>query len=227
MHSPRRKRILVVCFGVILVTAGCRRSEDQAPGKLIVRRPNEIEFTATVNAKAFDSGWMMPGYHAIVWKGGKMAHAALLQADVTDRQVVEALEGLGAKPGNNLPMEAWEERKNPKATAPDTVIAGAPVEVLIGSPTRSELIPLAAVLEDPGGRGLQMRFGGNAANIPKWKSGCIVCLYSCPGSKIGNARYTVRDYEKGVTHFRGRPVVLPLDGTRLRVVLRLEAPHRT
>ena len=204
---------------MVLGSAACRGQE--APGTLIVRRPNEIEFTATVNAKAFDSGWMMPGYHALVWKGGRMAHAALLQADVTDRQVVEALEGLGAKPGNNLPMAAWEERKNPKDRAPDTVISGPPVEVLLGLPSRSALVPLAAALEDPAGRGLQMRFGGNAANIPKWKSGCIVCLYSCPGSKVGNARYTVRDYEKGVTRFRARASVLPADGTRVRVVLRL------
>jgi hypothetical protein len=226
MHSPDRKRCLLATFlGVVLGSAACRAQES--PGRVIVRRPNEVEFTATVNAKAFDSGWMMPGYHALVWKGGRMAHAALLQADVTDRQIIEALEGLGAKPGNNLPMEAWEERKNPKDPAPDTVIAGSEVEVLLGLPSRTDLIPLASALEDPAGRGLQMRFGGNAANIPKWKSGCIVCLYSCPGSKVGNARYTVRDYEKGTTHFRSRPIVLPPDGTRVRVVLRLEAPRRT
>jgi len=156
-----------------------------------------------------------------------MAHAALLEADVTDRQVIEALEGLGAKPGNNLPMETWEERKNPKDPAPDMVIAGAAVEVLLGLPSRTDLIPLASVLTDSAGRGLQMRFGGNAANIPKWKSGCIVCLYSCPGSKVGNARYTVRDYEKGVTRFRARPGVLPPDGTPVRVVLRLSGPQKT
>lgn len=58
-------------------------------------------------------------------------------------------------------------------------------------------------------------------NIPRWKSGCVVCLYSCPGSKVGNARYTVRDYEKGTTRFRVRPGVLPEDGGRVGVVLRL------
>ena len=68
-----------------------------------------------------------------------------------------------------------------------------------------------------------MRFGGNAANIPKWKSGCIVCLYSCPGSKVGNARYTVRDYTKDTTRFRAKPGALPPDGTRISVVLRISA----
>ena len=156
-----------------------------------------------------------------------MAHAALLEADVTDRQVVEALQQLGARPGNNLPMEAWEKRKDPKDPAPDTVIAGAAVEVLLRLPSRSDLVPLASALQDSGGRGLEMRFGGNAANITKWKSGCIVCLYSCPGSKVGNARYTVRDYEKGVTRFRAKAGVLPSDGTAIGVVLRLGGARKT
>jgi hypothetical protein len=220
MLSPRRNLKVVACLGMILVSAACRGQE--APGRVIVRRPpGEIEFTALVNAKAFDDGWVMPGYHALVWKGGRMAHAALLQADVTDRQVLEALEGLGAKPGDNLPMAAWEERKNLRDPAPDTVVAGPAVEVLLRLPGREGLVPLSSALEDSAGRGLEMRFGGNSANIPVWKSGCIVCLYSCPGSKVGNARYTVRDYAKGTTRFRVKPGVLPKDRTRVGVILRL------
>ena len=220
MHSPRRNQSLVAGLTAILLSAACR-GEDREPGRLIVRGPDEVEFTAVVNSRAFESGWAMPGYHAIVWKGGRMAHAALLQTDVSDAQILDALAKLGAIPGNNLPMEVWEERKNPKDPAADTVIAGPAVQVLLRLPSRADLVPLAAVLEDSAGRGLDMRFGGNAANIPKWKSGCIVCLYSCPGSKVGNARYTVRDYTKDVTRFRPKPGILPPDGTHVGVVLRL------
>jgi hypothetical protein len=68
-----------------------------------------------------------------------------------------------------------------------------------------------------------MRFGGHRANIPRWKSGCVVCLYSCPGSKVGNARYTVRDWEKGTTRFRVRPgAPLPEDGKQVRIIFRLK-----
>ena len=209
----------------VLSSATCR-GEERPPGRLIVRAPSEIEFTAVVNAKAFDSGRDMPGYHAIVWSGGRMAHAGLLQADVSDTQILDGLKRLEATPGNNLPMEVWEERKNPKDPAADTVIAGPAVQVFLRLPSHVDLVPLASVLEDSGGRGLEMRFGGNAVNIPKWKSGCIVCLYSCPGSKIGNARYTVRDYTKDVTRFRAKPDTLPPDGTRIGVVLRL-VPQKT
>jgi hypothetical protein len=220
MHSSRRMRSPAAALMAALVSTACR-GQDRTPGRVTVRRPNEVEFTALVNTRGFDSGSMMPAYHALVWKGGRMAHAALLQADVTDRQVLEALEGLGAKPGNNLSIAAWEERKNPKDLAPDTAIAGPAVQVLLRLPSRADLVPLSAALEDSAGRGLEMRFGGNEANIPIWKSGCIVCLYSCPGSKVGNARYTVRDYAKEATRFRVKPGILPPDRTRINVVLRL------
>jgi hypothetical protein len=226
MHSPRRNLSLVAALTAILLSSACR-GENREPGRLIVRPPNEVEFTAAVNARAFDSDRVMSGYHAVVWKGGRMAHAALLQADVSDAQILDALTKLGGRPGNNLPMEVWEERKKPKDPAADTVIAGSAVQIFLRLPSRADLIPLASVLEDSAGRGLDMRFGGNAANIPKWKSGCIVCLYSCPGSKVGNARYTVRDYTKDVTRFRPKLGTLPPDGTHVGVVFRLAGQTKT
>lgn len=219
MHPSSRTIAIVIALGLLFGAAAF--PADEKPGRVTVRRPNEVEFTAAVNAKPFDEGWLMPGYHAIVWKGGRAAHHALFQADVTDRQVLEALLSLGAKPGNNLSMEAWDERRNPHHRAPDTVIAGPPVAILLRLPGRKNLLPLASVLDDSAGRGLEMRFGGNEKNIPEWKSGCIVCLYSCPGSKVGNARYTVRDYARDVTRFRVRKGALPEDGTRIGVVFRM------
>jgi len=191
----------------------------------VMVRPNEIEFTATVHAKAFDGAWSMPGYHAVAWKDGRSGHAALLEAEVSDTDVLDALERLGARAGNNVPMEAWDKRRDRSNKAPDTAMTGPAVELLLRLPGRAGLVPLADVLQDSGGRGLDLRFGGNRDNIPKWKSGCIVCLYSCPGAKVGNARYTMRDYVDGVTRFTTRPGTLPADGTPVGVVLRL-APVR-
>lgn len=190
----------------------------------VVVRPNEIEFPATVHARAFETDSSMAGYHAIAWKGGRSAHAALFESEVSDTDVLDALERLGATPGNNVPMEAWNRRRDRASRAPETPMAGPAVEVLLRLPDRTDLVPLASVLVDSGGRGLDLRFGGNRANIPKWKSGCVVCLYSCPGAKVGNARYTVRDYADGATHFKSRAGTLPPDGTRVGVVLRLAPP---
>ncbi|MEO8432254.1 MAG: YdjY domain-containing protein [Acidobacteriota bacterium] len=217
MHARRPLIAVAVC----LAASGCRAGASRE--RPVVRPPSEIEFPATVHARAFDSGWMMPGYHAVVARGGRMAHAALLEAEVSDVSVVRALESLGAAPGNNLSMDAWRRRRDSRSPAPDATIAGPAVDVLVRIPGRAELVPLSELVEDRGGRGLDLRFGGNERLIPEWRSGCIVCLYSCPGSKIGNARYTERDYVRGATRFRSRASALPPSGTRVGVVVRLRA----
>ncbi|NKB87228.1 MAG: hypothetical protein GKS06_03280 [Acidobacteria bacterium] len=160
-----------------------------------VRRADEktIEFTATVGGGFDDPA--MAGYHLIVWDAGRAADHALFVADVSDVQIIDALEELGAAPGDALKIDTWDEREDPETTAPDAIVAGPPVEIefVLADGTVHRLDEL---ISDPGGRGFDMRFGGHRDNIPEWHSGCVVCLYSCPGSKVGNASYTVRWYMK-------------------------------
>jgi hypothetical protein len=211
-----------------VVAARARAQAKAPPGQVKRLSPTAIEFTATVTAASFNRRFPMPGYHAVVWRGGGAAHAALFRADVTDVQVLDALEALGAKPGDALGMATWDDRKEAASKAPDQVIAGPPVEVLVRLPGRPQPVPLADLLEDrgapKGATSVELRFGGHRANIPRWHSGCIVCLYSCPGSKLGNARYTVRDYTKDETRFRARADRLPPDGTKVAIVVRLLRP---
>jgi hypothetical protein len=217
------KKFSVLAVPAVLAVLAASAAPDTAPGT-VRAKGRQIEFPAVVTKDSFERemlGMGMAGYHLIVWEDGRASHAALFRAQVTDVQVLDALEKLGAKPGNALPMETWDERKNPESKAPDKIIEGPPVEILVKVPGRAKPLTLPEILEDPGGRGFDMRFGGHRANIPKWKSGCVVCLYSCPGSKIGNARYTVRDYEKEATRFRVKPGVLPKDGTRVMIVFRV------
>lgn len=209
----------------LLFVAARRERAAQPPAQVTRLSPTEIEFPATVAAASFNRRFPMPGYHAIVWRGGRAAHAALFRADVTDVQVLDALEALGAKPGDALGMATWDERRDPRSPAPDQVIAGPPVEVSVRLPGKARPVPLGDLLEDRGAtrgrRSVELRFGGHRANIPRWHSGCIVCLYSCPGSKLGNARYSVRDYTKDETRFRARTDLLPPDGTQVGIVVRL------
>jgi hypothetical protein len=199
-------------------------AKPAAPASPIVHRGNAIEFPATVHPAAFERRLLgMPGYHLIVWKDGKAASAALFQAEVTDVQVLDALEAMGAKPGDNLPMATWDDRDDPKSKDPDRIIAGPPVDVLVRLPGRPQPVPLDQILDDTAGKGFEMRLGGHRANIPKWHSGCIACLYSCPGSKVGNARATVRDYTRNPERYRVRPGVLPEDGGKVTIVLRLSS----
>ena len=138
------------------------------------------------------------------------------------KEVLDALEALGAAPGDAVGIDAWDDRYDRESPAADTVIEGPTVEITIEVPGRDEPLRLDDLLIDPGGRGFDMRFGGHRNNIPEWLSGCVVCLYSCPGSKIGNANYTVRDHVDATTHFSVRPEVLPEDGTEVTIRIALQ-----
>jgi hypothetical protein len=216
--------LLAVAAAVLWLASGS--AAVPGSGSSVVRRGDAVEFPSTVHASGFERRLLgMPGYHLIVYKDGRASGAALFQAAVTDVQVLDALEALGAKPGDNLPMAAWDDRNDPRSKAPDMVIAGPAVDVLVRVPGRAEPLTLDQILADAaggtGGRGFAMRLGGHRGNIPKWKSGCIACLYSCPGSKVGNARATVRDYVRNPDRYRVRRGVLPPDGTPVTIVLRL------
>src|SRR5687768_13652675 len=85
MHGARR---VAAVLALLLGAEACRAADRSPDRETVIRRPGEIEFTATVNARSFDRGGTMPGYHAVVWKKGRMAHAALLQADVSDVEIL-------------------------------------------------------------------------------------------------------------------------------------------
>jgi hypothetical protein len=184
------------------------------------KRAGEVRILARLQPKAFSGGWFKrtPNYHAVVWKDGRAAGEALLVSSVSDSVLYDALLSVGAVPGDNLTMAAWNDRKEAGAKAPDMRVKGSPVEVLVQWEGLPRPLPLDRLLVDPGGRGIRMRFGGNKELIPQWKSGCITCLYSCPGGKVSNAAYTIRDYVEGATIFSVDYSVVP-GGERPAVVI--------
>ncbi len=200
----------VLACGPSLPTGEVTRVDDRA-----------IEFPATVSVAAFDGDFEMAGYHFLVWSDGRSADRALLRAHVSDTEVLDALEALGAVPGDAVDIDAWDDRHDVNSGAPDAVIEGPRVRITVTIPGRQRPLTLEDILLDPGGRGFDMRFGGHRANIAEWLSGCVVCLYSCPGSKVGNAAYTVRDHVDEATRFSVRPNVLPPDGTEVVVRISL------
>ena len=196
-------------------------SQDPPTASVVTISASSIEFPAVVTAAGFEEESDMAGYHFIVWHDGRAASRSLFRAEVSDVQVLDAIEALGAVPGNALSIDTWDERYEPNSTAPDKLIEGPPVDLYVIIPGQSEPLSLEDILFDPGQRGFDMRFGGHRTNIGQWHSGCVVCLYSCPGSKIGNASYTVRDFVDGATRFGARPGVLPEDGTQVTIRVEL------
>lgn len=219
--KPGRRPTVLAGLGVVIAAVWLTGAQESPPAG-VRTTADGIEFPAAVDRSGFERRLFgMPGYHLIVWEEGRAASSALFRAAVSDVEVLDALEALGAVPGDALEMATWEERDDPDAAAPRKVIAGPQVEVLVRIPGRAEPLTLTDILDDHGGRGFDMRFGGHRANVPRWRSGCVVCLYSCPGSKVGNAAYTVRDWVEGTTRFRVKDGVLPPDGTDVAIVFRL------
>ena len=180
----------------------------------------EVRILAELQPEKFSGGWLAstPNYHAVVWKDGGAASEAFLTSPVSDTDLYDAMLAIGAVPGNNLTMAAWKDRKDPASTAPDQRVEGTPVQVLVWWEGLAAPLPLKDLLLDSGGRGIDMRFGGNKALIPEWHSGCIACLYSCPGGKVSNHAYTIRDYVSGTTKFDVNWSNVP-KGTRQALVI--------
>ena len=211
----------------ILFAEGARSApEDYLAGltekhpMIVLQRAKEIRLLAHLQPSAFGEGWFkqLPGHHAVTWKGGKKAGEALLTTYTSDADLYDAMVALGAKPGNNLTQATWDERDDARSSAPRARVEGTRVSVLVWWEGLNKPLALEKLLIDPNGKGIDLRFGGQKALIPVWRSGCIVCLQSCPGAKISNRSYTIRDYVEGKATFRVNPSVVPR-GERVAVVI--------
>ena len=225
-------RILLALLTAFLVGFAANQSSAKNPGLFglttahpmkVDKQAREVRILAEMQPEAFSGGWIKwtPNYHAVVWKGGGAAGEALLVSPVSDSALYDALVSVGAVPGNNLTMASWNDRKDPNAKAPRIRVEGTPIEVLVQWEGLPRPLPLERLLLDPGGRGIDMRFGGNKALIPQWESGCIACLYSCPGGKVSNRAYTIRDYVDGTTKFSVNYSVVPRGKRPAVVIFRL------
>jgi hypothetical protein len=187
---------------------------------IIDRVHNEVHIPATVQPTAMARPFGVQGHHAIVWKGGRARTMALFVTEVSDRDVRSALKALGAKPGENLTPDSWNARNDPHNPEPDKRVGGTPIDVYVEwNGTR---IPLADVLAERGQRrpALDLRYGGNERFQKDFKSGCIVCLYSCPGGAIGNHAHTIRDYVRDGVVYSSVPARLPPSGSKVMIILK-------
>lgn len=193
-----------------------------AAGSITVDRASRsLSFTATVQREVFDRS-LPPDhqYHAVVSRSGGAADKALFAADADDQEVARLLREMGAEDGGGVPMSAWNLRWLPLVQAPTSRVEGSRVQVMVEWEGGERPYTLEELLHDPGGAGVEMRFGGNEVHDHEWESGCILCLFSCPGGVISNSAYTIRDHQRGVTTFEGSDL-LPGDGTEVTISLAL------
>lgn len=219
--------MVICCFNLCQPTANAENLFEGLSSEkpIIIDKDNkEIRLLASLKPSRFEPGWFtqLPGHHAVTWEGGAKADEALLQTSVSDLEFYEAMISLGAAPGNNLTKEAWEERDNPNSQAPKVKVEGTELDVLVFWEGLEDPINLSQALIDPSGRGVQMRFGGHKDLISYWKSGCIVCMQSCPGGKVSNHNYTLGDYANGIGVFKVNYSKVPKGTTKAVVIFRIK-----
>jgi len=163
----------------------------------------------------------LSGHHAVVWKGGGAASKALVVIEESDREVARRIMGLGGQPGNNLTPAAWLEVGNPASPEPDKRVAGSPMEVSVTWPKAARAYALFELFDGETSQTVDLRFGGFEDLISYWNSGCVVCLFSCPGGKISNHAFTLREQVRGGHDFRAREDLLPSDASPATVTIRL------
>lgn len=194
-----------------------------APRPVIDRAHGEVRIPATVQPNAMDRPFGVQGHHAIVWDGGKAKHWALFVSPVLDHDVRMALDAIGAKRGENLTVATWTERENANSREPDKRVEGSLIDVFIEWDRKR--VPLAALLAEKGKTAPQLdfRYGGNERWQSEFHSGCIVCLYSCPGGAIGNHAHPIRDSVRDGVVYASRPERLPPAGSKVTIILKLRS----
>lgn len=186
----------------------------------------EFRIAAIVHPHAMNRLFGVKGHHAIVWKGGRARFWALFVSEASDRDVRTGLESLGARPGENLTPDSWHARHDPRSGEPDKRVEGSRVEVLVewkGMPR----VPLAHLLREEGRSSplLDFRYGGNQRWQKEFRSGCIVCLYSCPGGAVGNHAHPIRDSVRDGVVYASRPERLPQSGSEVIITFALAPPN--
>ena len=198
---------------------------SSAASLTVDRARGEVRFPATVQPTAMSRPFGVEGHHAIVWSGGKARYWALFVADASDHDVRLALDSLGAKRGENLTADAWIRRDDPACPEPDKRVEGTPIDVFVEWDRHR--VGLAHLLHEDGKPQplLDFRYGGNERWQKDFHSGCIVCLYSCPGGAVGNHAHPIRDYVRDGAVYHSALNRLPPAGTNVTIILkpRMEA----
>jgi hypothetical protein len=174
---------------------------------IINEKDGSLSFLAEVNGKYF----YQPTRHCAVFAGGKFGEKPIFQAFADPVSFYHALVKLGFKPGNNMTLKNKET----------TNVQGDLLDITITWDGAKKAYTLDEVIKDKAGKPIVMRFGGNLENSTKAKTGCLLCLDSCPVGIGSNASYTYGAVEKrSETGFMGNKDVLPPDGTLVVITVK-------
>ncbi len=142
--------------------------------------------------------------HGVVFKEGKNGEKSVFVALADPETFYASLVKLGLKAGNNM---TWDNKEK-------TYVQGDPLDVSVTWKGAKKVYSIDEAIKDSNGKPLAIRFGGNLAAALKMKTGCLMCLDSCPVGITSNATYTYGAIEtRKEAALTGNKDVLPPDGT--------------
>ena len=225
-----KKIILFACLSVMLISCGNQSSENSSAdtqltnsmGSVILRDEGaepviidadkkEIIIEAIVNGKYFNSP---SRHHGIVFEGGKYGDRAVLIGLSDEREVYQALIDIGAIAGDNLKLEEYTKvSKN---------VDGQKLDVFVTWDGLGKEIPFAEIIKSDDVRDMDIRFGGNFEAAKDNRTGCILCLDSCPIAITSDAAYATAELDSRKIDKFIRDDVLPKDGEKVSVIFRIK-----
>lgn len=168
-----------------------------------------VSFLAKVNGKYLYE----PTRHGVVSENGKNGEKPIFKAFAEPEPFYNALVEIGAKPGNNMTMENKDK----------TNVAGDALDVTVTWAGANKEYKFDEVIKDSNGKPIDIRFGGNLKNAGEYKTGCLICLDSCPVGITSNSAYTFGAVEdRNEVGFTGNKDILPADGTLVEIKVKLK-----
>ena len=228
-----KKIILFACLSLMLISCGNQSSSasvnassnsqlTNSMGSVILRDEGaepviidadkkEIIIEAIVNGKYFNSP---SRHHGIVFEGGKYGDRAVLIGLSDEREVYQALIDIGAIAGDNLKLEEYTKvSKN---------VDGQKLDVFVTWDGLGKEIPFAEIIKSDDVRDMDIRFGGNFEAAKDNRTGCILCLDSCPIAITSDAAYATAELDSRKIDKFIRDDVLPKDGEKVSVIFRIK-----
>lgn len=168
-----------------------------------------VTFLAQVNGKYL----FEPTRHGAVFYDGSNGDKAIFRGFVETEPLFNGLKEIGAQAGDNMTIENKET----------THVQGDAFDVTVTWEGASKEYNINEVVKDSNGKPIDVRFGGNLGRAQAKKTGCLICLDSCPVGITSNTTYTYGAVEnRNEVGFTGNKDLLPIDGSLVAITLKLK-----
>ena len=208
-----KKFLLVMAVLCVIVSA----SFAEELSLTVDKEKGEVIIPAEVNGKYLVS----PTKHALSYYKGGNGEKSIMRALVSEIDYYNALTELGAIPGNNIKPEDMKARNSSEGKSTE----GSKLAAFITWEGSNGEIPLdnAVITTSANGevRPIDLRFTGNLDFAMRSHPGCFICLDSCAAGISTNAAWPTGAMNNKEVSFKGNAKVLPPDGTRVNVIVRL------